>query len=57
MLAFNAAGSSPYSDEACAVARPSSSSDLLAAVLPSSRSVEVGIVATAFATISTGGIV
>ena len=53
--AFNAAGTSPYSDEACAVARPDSSSGLLAAVLPSSRSVQVGIVATAFATIINTG--
>jgi hypothetical protein len=53
--AFNAAGSSPYSDEACAVARPDSSSGLLAAVLPSSRSVQVGIVVTAFAVIINRG--
>ena len=55
VLAFNAAGSSPYSDEACAVARPDASSGLLAAVLPSSRSVQVGIVVTAFATIINRG--
>jgi hypothetical protein len=51
VLAFNAAGSSPYSSEVCAVARPGSSSSLVAAVLPSSRSVQVGVPATAFATI------
>jgi len=51
VLAFNAAGSSPYSSEVCAVARPGSSSSLVAAVLPSSRSVPVGVPATAFATI------
>jgi hypothetical protein len=55
VLAFNAAGSSPYSDEACAVARPDASSGLLAAVLPSSRSVQVGIVVTAFAVIINRG--
>jgi hypothetical protein len=53
--AFNAAGSSPYSNEACAVARPDARNVLLAAVLPSSRSVQVGIVATAFATIINTG--
>jgi hypothetical protein len=55
VLAFNAAGSSPYSDEACAAARPDANGGLLAAVLPSSRSVEVGIVTTAFATIINRG--
>ena len=53
--AFNAAGSSPYSNEACAAARPDARNVLLAAVLPSSRSVQVGIVATAFATIINTG--
>jgi len=51
VLAFNAAGSSPYSNEACAAARPDASSGLLAAVLPNSRSVQVGVPATAFATV------
>jgi hypothetical protein len=53
--AFNTAGTSPYSDEACAAARPDARNVLLAAVLPSSRSVQVGIVATAFATIINTG--
>jgi hypothetical protein len=51
VISFNAAGSSPYSNEACAVARPDTSSGLLAALLPSSRSVQVGVPATTFATI------
>ena len=55
VLAFNATGTSPYSNEVCAAARPDSSSGLLAAVLPSSRSVQFGIVVTAFATIINRG--
>ena len=55
VLAFNAAGSSSYSNEVCAAARPDASGGLLAAVLPSSRSVQVGIVVTAFAAIINTG--
>jgi hypothetical protein len=52
---FNAAGSSPYSNEACAVARPDTSSGLVAAMLPSGRSVQIGVPATTFATIINRG--
>jgi hypothetical protein len=55
VLAFNATGSSPYSNEVCAAARPDATGGLLAAVLPSSRSVQVGIVVTAFAAIINTG--
>jgi hypothetical protein len=55
VLAFNAAGSSAYSNEECAAARPDARNVLLAAVLPSSRSVLVGTVATAFATVINRG--
>jgi hypothetical protein len=55
VLSFNAAGSSPYSNEACAAARPDASGGLLAALLPSSRSVQVGVAATTFATIINRG--
>jgi hypothetical protein len=55
VLAFNGAGSSSYSNESCAAASPDASSGLLAAVLPSSRSVQIGVAAAAFATIINRG--
>src|SRR5262245_4945558 len=51
LFAFNSAGRSSYSNEACASARASATGSLLAAVLPSSRSVPVGVAATVFVTV------
>jgi hypothetical protein len=55
VLAFNATSSSPYSNESCVVAGPDASGGLLAAVLPSSRSVQVGVAADVFATVINWG--
>ncbi len=51
VFAFNTAGRSPYSNEMCASAGLGANVSLLAAVLPSSRSVRVGVAATVFATV------
>ena len=55
VFAFNGAGRSPYSNEACGSAGLIANGSLLAAVLPSSRSVRVGVAATVFVTVINGG--